>query len=150
MNQKPREIWLEALGVIKKKVMGQTYETWFNPTSGVDVAEDTFTVQVPNRFFGDWIEDHYHDLIKSVLQDIVGIEVSVAYRIAEEPQEIVPVPVRPLKTEPIIATKPIQDVGSYNERSEVLYDGYTFDNYVVGTCNQFAYAASMAVVESPG
>lgn len=151
MNQEPDQIWSQCLGVIEGMVKGQTFDTWFKPTRGLLITDETFTIQVPNQFFEDWIEEYHHELIKTVLKKVLGRDSLLSYSIAEDAHKIVPVPTRPLETQNLnVSSRRLSVEGDYNEPPEILYEGYTFENYVVGTCNQFAYAASMAVVESPG
>ena len=149
MIEDPEQIWSQCLDVIQKMVRGQTFDTWFKPTKGVLLSPDTFTIQVPNQFFEDWIEEHHLPIIKQVLSQKFGIDLSVAFSIAEHQQKITPVPSDHLSTiGPNTAQSNQEDTNI--EPLDNLYEGYTFDNFVVGTCNQYAHAAALAVVESPG
>lgn len=146
MQEDPGKVWAQCLDTIEKMINRQTFETWFRPTKGIHLTQDTFTIQVPNQFFADWLEEHHLPMIKKVLRKHTGPDIVVAFEVSEiEPQPITGLPpskpfVPPRQSEP-----PVPPYGTGD-----LYPGYTFENFVVGSCNQFAHAASLAVVESPG
>lgn len=149
MHGDPTQTWSKCLDVIENMINSQTYETWFKRTQGVAVSQDTFTIQVPNQFSADWLEEHHLSLIKKVLARQVGVELFVAFRIAEpETPKTIPfsLPLAKPSPAPLRQPTPVSPYGAGGE----LYPGYTFDNFVVGSCNQFAHAASLAVAESPG
>ncbi len=52
-------IWGECLEIIKGSVTHQAFKTWFEPTKAIRLEGATLTVQVPSRFFYEWIEEHY-------------------------------------------------------------------------------------------
>lgn len=149
MHDDPVQLWAKCLDVIENMINRQIYETWFKQTRGLALSQDTFTVQVPNQFAADWLEEHHLSLIKKVLGREAGREVFVGFRVLETASQKVEPLVLPLvrstpPSRPQIAASPPGGGGGE------LYPGYTFDNFVVGTCNQFAHAASLAVAESPG
>lgn len=149
MHDDPVQLWAKCLDVIENMINRQIYETWFKQTRGLALSQDTFTVQVPNQFAADWLEEHHLSLIKKVLGREVGREVFVGFRVLETVSQKVepltlPLARPPPPSRPQIAASPPGGGGGE------LYPGYTFDNFVVGTCNQFAHAASLAVAESPG
>ena len=148
MNEDPIQIWMQCLDVIQNLINRKTYETWFKPTKGVSLTQDTFTIQVPNQFSADWLEEHHFDLIKKVIARQIGSDVFIVFRIAEEHQPITPIPLRPIVTSRPSVSESVSE--SVNEGVDNLYPGYIFDNFVVGDCNRFSHAASVAVVDSPG
>lgn len=154
MHDDPAQIWSKCLMVIESMINRQTYETWFKPTKGIALSQDTFTIQVPNQFSADWLEEHHLSLIKKVLARQLGREQTnlfVAFRILEAGNnKAVPfsLPIVKPATPPPRQPAPEPPVLPYGAGE--LYPGYTFDNFVVGSCNQFAHAASLAVAESPG
>ena len=146
MQEEPQTIWTECLEIIKGMIPRQTYETWFTRTHGCGVTPDTFTIQVPNQFFADWLEEHHIDRIKHVLLKQLGREVYTLFQIKEDNKPLHTIPMRQsVYTSPVKLEERRSPIGLEN-----LYLNYTFDNFVVGDCNQFAHAASLAVVDSPG
>ncbi|MEW6067720.1 MAG: chromosomal replication initiator protein DnaA [Nitrospirota bacterium] len=137
---KLEDIWNNILTTIKDKVDSNILDLWFKPIKLSQLKEDQATIDIPNRFFKDWIEDNYPDLIGEAIEGILGYPVSVHYKIAEE-------------IDPSI--KKI-DVKLESRRQRLAKKGiylnpkYTFENFVVGPTNQFAQAAAKAVAEAPG
>ena len=145
-QEDPAQIWMQCLSIIKEMIHHQTFDTWFKPTKGYNLTQDTFTIQVPSQFFLDWLEEHHADRIKQVLVRQLGREVFIDFRISKEQQTITPVHTSPVFYMPSVSQQRPQIGGMENK----LYDDYTFDHFVVGECNEYAHAASLAVVKSPG
>lgn len=138
---KKEEAWTKAIELIESKVGAQTFDLWFRPVKIVDLRDDTVVLEVPNKFFKEWIEDHYPDVIPGVMKEIVQRPVSVTYTISERHNDP--------------ALKKIES-SQENRRARLAKRGiflnpkFTFETFVVGACNQLAHAASMAVADAPG
>ena len=66
------EMWNDALVYIQEKVPKQVYETWFTPVVLDRIEETTAYLAVPNKFFGDWLGEHYHDLLAEAVSAAQG------------------------------------------------------------------------------
>jgi chromosomal replication initiator protein len=134
------DIWNNSLSKIEEKVGNNILELWFRPIKLSQVKEQQATIDIPNRFFKDWIEDNYPDLIAEAIEGIVGYPVMVRYRMAE-------------KIDPVVKKT---DMRLENRRQRLASRGihlnpkYTFESFVIGPSNQFAQAAAKAVAEAPG
>ncbi|MGH7866192.1 MAG: DnaA N-terminal domain-containing protein, partial [Candidatus Dormibacteraceae bacterium] len=62
--------WQEVLSYLKTKVNTQSYQTWLRPTRLSRVENDSLVVQVPNREFQDWIQEHYGRLVQNALDEL--------------------------------------------------------------------------------
>ena len=146
MNQEDAaKLWSICLVELRDMIPAQTFATWFERTKGYRVTPDTFTIEVPNPFSGERILKRFHDKIRQVVTTQLGRQVSIDYHIFEGNTPILPVP-----SELPSYTNGTSQQGVTKEESSKLYDNYTFENFVVGECNDFAHAASLAVVKSPG
>ena len=135
------EAWDKAKGLIKTKVNPQTFETWFEPTKGAEIANGSLVLEVPNSFFKDWLLEHHFELIKITLRDIVGDNLALDFRYsAREPRQPAATP---------RATARPSDKKQETQTSFGLNPAYTFDDFVVGPSNKMAHAAALAVSESP-
>jgi len=132
--------WQEILGFLKPKVNTQSYQTWLRPTRFSHTDQGTVVVRVPNREFQDWIQEHYGALINEALQHLRLNVQKVSY-VVEEPVE--------KKASGGSDGTPLQTKLDFESVDHTLNPRYTFDTFVVGSCNQFAHAAAQAVAENP-
>ena len=134
------DIWKNSLSKIEERVGNNAIDLWFRPIKLSQLKEQQVTLDIPNKFFKDWIEDNYPDLVSDTLGGILGYPVTVRYRIVE-------------KMDPDVRKK---DLRLENRRQKLASRGiylnpkYTFDNFVTGPSNQFAQAAAKAVADAPG
>jgi chromosomal replication initiator protein len=161
-----KQVWRAALGELQVSLSPANFETWLRDTALVDVDDNRFRISVPNGFAKDWLESRYRSLISQTLARIVGYSVQVEFFIAatETPASdssdssdgptIMPAPDEP---SPARAAA----TGSQHVRVEATRVGgeggasninarYTFANFIVGSANRLAHAASLSVAERPG
>jgi len=145
-------VWNGCLDYLRKKVPQQTFDTWFAPMKPISIAGETLLLQVPNKFFYDWVDSHYRDMILKALSDITGNGFGVNYTIllgGEEPGKLGHNSASHNKD----SDQPLPEVDVKTgifEQGTRLNERYVFDTYVEGTSNQFARAAAMAVASAPG
>src|SRR5690606_15997396 len=86
-----QQVWNLCLATIQAEVNPQSYSTWFKPIRPVRLKESVLTIQVPNKFFYEWLEQHYVDLLKKVIRKELGDKAKLEYQIlmqtADEPQQ---------------------------------------------------------------
>jgi len=135
------DLWSRCLETIREETESQSYQTWFEPTRGLELTDESLKVEVPNRFFADWLEEHYKGLIMRALEDHAGTAIEPEFQVAHRrPDQYEPVSTR--RVEPPPLTIAAADECQLNPR-------YTFSTFIVGASNRFAQAASMAVAEAP-
>ena len=138
-------VWQDALAYIQGKVPKQVYDTWFTPIHLERIEDSTAQLGVPNKFFGDWLSQHYGPLLaEAVSAARGGGETAITFVIFNRPatkqQSIAGVRA---------ASQSARTAGPRAKRGIQLNPKYTFKNFVVGAGNQFAHAACMAVAEQP-
>jgi len=132
--------WLEVLSLLKSQVNPQSYQTWLRPTRFSHTADQTLVVRVPNREFQEWIQENYGTAIQDALQKLpLGLK-QVSYVFDEKVEK---------KNAGNEEAKPKQTRLDFDSIEHQLNPRYTFETFVVGSCNQFAHAAARAVTESP-
>ena len=135
------DLWTRCLETIREETEQQSYQTWFEPTRGVELTDDSVKIEVPNRFFADWLEEHYIGLVRRALEENAGRMLAPVFQVAHKrPDEYEPVSTRREAAPPL--TTAAADECQLNPR-------YTFSTFVVGNSNRFAQAATMAVAEAP-
>jgi chromosomal replication initiator protein len=148
--------WLLILAALEKKVIRQSFETWFKPTRYSHALGRTLYVRVPSPEF-QHIGDKYGDLIQEAI-DLQSLEFDdVCFVTAEDDPSVPPQrkdggfgPVAAhAPSAPTSASRtPVQQTIDWSTAAQ-LNSRYTFDNFVIGNGNQFARAAALAVAERP-
>ncbi|NLH76671.1 MAG: chromosomal replication initiator protein DnaA [Acidobacteria bacterium] len=133
-NQNP---WSEILRAVEAKVDPSSFETWFEPTAFIGRDEDRLYVKVPNAYFRDWLSFHYSNVIADCARELFGQALDIRYIHEDTPTAFMRRSPDDRKAKPGQAVNPN------------LNPNYTFENFVVGSCNQFAHAAASAVAKSP-
>jgi len=121
--------WEKALTIMKAQLSVPSFETWFRPVTLQEEKEDEIVLNVPSQFVKDWLETKFLSLIQTTLSELLGKEMKINFNVEErkaEPQQNIVI------------------------NKIVLYRRYTFENFVVGGSNRLAYAAAIAVANSPG
>ncbi len=134
-----RELWDEALSVIRNRISRQSFEAWFRPLSLGAVEDHRIHVLLPNRFFKEWFEEHYLGLLRSALEDLMFTKVEVVLLLPEK-EDAPAALAREEPAQPRAARRPRDPAAQFNPK-------YSFDSFVVGSSNQFAHAACLAVAE---
>ena len=67
MSQTPSVVWNKCLSFIKDNIQPQAYKTWFEPIIPIKLQDNILSVQVPSKFFYEWLEEHYVKLLKVAL-----------------------------------------------------------------------------------
>jgi chromosomal replication initiator protein len=136
--------WQNALAYIQGKVPKQVYDTWFTPIHLERIEDSTAQLGVPNKFFGDWLSQHYGSLLaEAVSAARGGEETAITFVIFHKQATKQP------ENSGSTAATSRQNIGSRSKRGIQLNPKYTFKNFVVGAGNQFSHAACMAVAEQP-
>ena len=135
-----KKIWQECKKEIKKSVSFQAYQTWFSDLQFMSADFEQITLQVPNRFHYEWIENKYGQLINTSLKKFFGRELSVNYSILVKPEKADSTPEE--RAEKLIPNT--------FHRASRLNVRYTFTNFIEGKGNQFAKAAASSVADGPG
>ena len=134
--------WQEVLNYLKKKVNPQSYQTWLKPTRYSHSEAETLVVRVPNQEFLEWIQDHYNAGIQEALDKLRLGFTGIRY-------ELEILPEKKASGTDNGEIKPHQGKLDFESVDHQLNARYTFDTFVVGSCNQFAHAAARAVAETP-
>jgi len=128
-------LWEKILEKLKEKVPEQTFKTWFSPTKGLSFSEDILFVEVPNPFFIDWLEEHYINILSDIAVSLLKRKMKISFKANTS---------EAMRLEPVL-----KDIVAFPSPRTNLRERYTFENYVVGKCNHFAQAASLAVAKAP-
>ncbi|MBI3584981.1 MAG: chromosomal replication initiator protein DnaA [Nitrospinae bacterium] len=135
-----KSLWNQCKEELKNRVNKSNYEIWLDPISLVSVDEKFITISVPNNYYIDRINKDYLKLLEEIVIDIFKKNIGVNLISNGETGEFAVKDsiIKKEKRERVVSTTHITGLNSK----------YTFDNFIVGNCNQFAHAAAKAVAES--
>jgi chromosomal replication initiator protein len=163
-------LWDNVLRTIKTKLQGESFETWFHPIrfEGIDNARRLIRLQAPNKVVRDWVRVNYANLMDQSLGEFSLGGYSVDWVLPGESFSPVVHEIQSQETNNGAVVTQSSNIPqhipalSQSAKSDNtppakqfafdpgLNSKYTFDSFVVGSCNQFAHAASLAVAEAPG
>ncbi|MDP3920096.1 MAG: chromosomal replication initiator protein DnaA [Candidatus Omnitrophota bacterium] len=129
--------WDRVRSILARELSEQSFKTWFEPLTCLDITDDQISLGVPDSYYGKWLQSHYQDLLSSAVKEAVGATRAIEYKVLES---LLPPAVKPARPQP----KQIQQTQGFE-----LNSNYIFDSFVVGPGNRFAHAAAMAVSEAP-
>ncbi len=169
METNVNQVWENCLAFIKDNIQSQAYKTWFEPIIPKKLSDNSLSIQVPSKFFYEWLEEHYVKILKTALVKELGKDARLIYIIKMENSfgnkipftEKIPSTNRSsLKTQNVDAPlegnddqlkNPFIIPGIRNLHIESqLNPNYSFDNFLEGDSNRLARSAGIAVSSKPG
>lgn len=137
-------LWKKCLEKIEEQILPESYTTWFSPTYPRTFDDGLITIAVPNQFYRKCLIENYRDLIETTLKSVTEKPILVDFCIESEisaqtdqNKEAAETPVVELAEHPYLPV------------SSSLNPKYNFSTFVVGSSNQFAHAAALAVATNP-
>lgn len=153
-------VWDNCLQVIRETVNEQSFKTWFEPIKPVKLNANALTIQVPNKFFYEWLEEHYVAILKKSIKAELGDKARLEYQILmdeDSPRNGLRKSDRdtdyqvPGTVDQDEIKNPFVIPGIRKIKVEHhLNPNYTFENYIEGDCNRLARSAGEAVGKNPG
>lgn len=166
-------VWERCLQTIRRNVNTQSFKTWFMPIRSVHLADSALTIQVPNRFFYEWLEEHYVSLLKTTIKKELGNNGRLEYQILmpgngagrsnrSALNKSVPAAPTSIKTKSnrgfgpgMVDAQTIKNPFVIPGIKKIKVDpqlnkNLTFDNYIEGDCNRLARSAGLAIAKKPG
>jgi chromosomal replication initiator protein len=138
-------LWADVAARLKGALNDATYQSWFGEAGGTELTRDAFLIGVPNDFTREWIDGHFAGLLRAVVKDATGSDLSVRVVVRPRAKE----PAAPAAPEPVAGRRLEEPVELRPPAIAGLNTKYTFDSFVIGSSNRFAHAAALAVAEAP-
>ncbi len=132
-----------VLSEIKKVVTSQQFDIWFSNIKLSSITGKNMIFTVPNNFIREWLTNNYTDLFSDSVYRILNTSHEIIF-VTENGHE------RNSKDEEIPDLSNVGDKESVEKYYPIPLEYYSFENFVVGSCNRLAHAAALAVSESPG
>ena len=136
-------LWKNFLLKMKEQLSSLSYETWFEPTKLHSLHDGVATIIVPTNLHKKHLDENYKDDMEIIFDELTDTHFTFEFKLESEMADI----------------KKIIDIDSLTTNSGVpkqsandanLNPNYTFDTFIVGDSNRFAFTAARAVAEKPG
>jgi chromosomal replication initiator protein len=138
-NSDPKALWARAIDTLRKEIGDEQAELWLKPVEVLRLENGIMQVKVPNKFFSNFIKEHYQKRLSVLLREFNGAPVELDYEVARDLRSVLPA------SDPVPEASPQSDfpLSELNPR-------YTFAQFVVGDSNRFATATAEAISKKPG
>ncbi len=132
-----QDIWQNILDKLEENINPQSFKTWFSDTQLVDMSDKQLMVRVGTQFSANYLNQNYRNVLSEISYGLYGRRYEVEF-VSQSHK----------------ASGAEGEVPEYNSKKVTLNtklnERYTFEEFVVGRNNNFAYSAAKAVAESPG
>lgn len=148
-------IWNNCLNFIQDNINPQSFKTWFLPIKPIRIENGELTIQVPNKFFYEWLEENYVHILKKAVKQELGETGRLEYQILVESKD--------KKTNQDDSIVGLDGLTSQDIKNPFVIPGikrikvdpqlngqYTFGTFIEGECNKLARSAGFAVAGNPG
>jgi chromosomal replication initiator protein len=147
MQASAERIWSAAQEHLRSMLSADIYNLWFAPLRACSQENDSVTLEVANDFCEVWLKDNYMGLLQDVIALASGRQLQIKFKVATASPPAAP------GAQPVQGKKKVAEPAP--ERAAANHDlsfnpKNTFDTFVVGNNNNFAYAAALAVAQAPG
>ena len=150
MQLSVEKIWDSAQEQLRAKLSRDTFNMWFAPLRACAIDAQQATLEAPNEFCEVWLKDNYLSLLQDALAIAAGRQLQIKFVVAPGGASVSSAPApqptaKPKPEEPAAAAERLAANGEphFNPKN-------TFESFVVGNNNNFAYAAALAVAQQPG
>ncbi|TLM78870.1 MAG: chromosomal replication initiator protein DnaA [Actinobacteria bacterium] len=148
-------IWARVLEIMRPNLNAASFSTWFAQAVPLRVDGDTLVIGAPNQFTRDWLVK-YTDRTREALAEVLGRAAGVIFVVDPQASGGVPEPAPVIEVAPVPASSSSGEPEGVRPEPPARPAGSTFDpaqtfeTFVMGDSNQFAYSAALAVAERPG
>ena len=123
-----QDIWNGIMEILSGKLTATSINTWFADCTPIDLKDGTLVLHTTSTFKRHILQTRFESEIREALQEMFSCDFEILILAGDEEYE---------------ADPPVNDLFPEME-------GYTFDNFIVGKSNEYAYAAAQGVVKNPG
>ncbi|MDY6879390.1 MAG: chromosomal replication initiator protein DnaA [Desulfatiglans sp.] len=132
-----KTIWEEVKDALKSELPKNTFSLWINPIGFLEKKEDTLVLGCPNRFSRDWVTENYMDMIRTTFSKVCDHKLDLEFKIVPPQAQYFDPDDRDSDQ---LSLPNIPNVR--NKGHLCLNKDFTFDRFIVGRSNEFAYSAS--------
>ncbi len=173
------EIWLLVLGELRKKHSETFVSLWISDLKLISLSETTAVFYTPSSFKRDMLQKKHAETMISALESVIGYRVDVVFTLNEDPSQLMPEKTEQPQVSEFSSAGGVAEIAPAKESAAAISEKaaqadeptfystgensiipknpsesfhsseYTFENFIVGSSNKFAYAACTAVAQRP-
>ncbi|MCQ2203262.1 MAG: chromosomal replication initiator protein DnaA [Bacteroidales bacterium] len=151
-------IWQKCLDIIRENVSESNFNTWFAPIEVLDLDDNVLKLSVPTWTFVEKLENQFYDVLESAMHTVIGPNAGLEYKYGLSDAVITETSKKPAvqlgggwEQMDAKVMNPFAVVGKRQLNIDPeLNSDFTFDNYIVGDGNKFAYSLAISVAQNPG
>ena len=140
-----KTVWKQACRHLQEVLHPDVYSRWIAVIEPLELSDGRLTLGVDNDFYQTWLEDNYVPLIAKALASVCDDALEINFAVS--PSNAARQPEQPEQSEP--KRKTIRDHFARRRVEPQLNTKFTFDTFIIGSSNNFAHAASLAVAQAP-
>lgn len=125
-----QEVWEQVLKYCRSVMAETTFKTWIYKIENPEFIDGTVVIKSSTEFRNTILRDKFSDTLKEAFEAVLGIDLNIEFIVEEKPEEII-------KEE-----KPVEESPT---RKKASGSDYSFENFIVGSSNKLAHAASWRV-----
>jgi chromosomal replication initiator protein len=145
------DLWRRIDDHLRARLRTDLYDRWFAPLRPVSADGGRLQIAAPDKFHRDFVEDNYRAWFEEFVPSLAGQPLRIAFAVDDAPRPQGPAPSTAGQAPAPRATPaPAPAEAASDPREPRLNARYTFDTFVVGESNRFAFAAAQAVADKPG
>jgi chromosomal replication initiator protein len=141
------DLWARIDAYLRSRLRREPYDRWFAPLRPLTADGGRLQIAAPDRFHRDFVEDNYRTFFEEFLPGVAGEPLRIAFVVDEAPRLGAERPALTPLPQPALALAPAHAPDPRDIRPNPRY---TFETFVVGESNRFAFAATQAVAGNPG
>ena len=124
------DIWTKVKSLMEQEMTAVSIDTWFGDVDAVALEDTKLVLCVPTEFKRNIIQSKFIGTVEKALFDLFSFEVDVALLLPDERERY--------------------QAGAGSDKNTSIFSDYTFERFVVGSTNKFAFTAAQKVAEEPG
>ena len=142
-----REIWNSFLENIKNEISNISFETWFNDeeTKFYSLKDNVMTISVDQEYIKKHIMTHYIDIMTEAFYKVTNTNITFNVVLESELEQL-----EAEENKKKVVNSDVQIYEHQSSQNANLNENYTFETFIVGKSNKFAYKAARVIAEAPG
>ena len=140
------DAWASVLDELKSSVGERRFTLWFSNVRPIKLEGDSLTLGVPNLFVREWLDTHFHDVLRQALAQSLGKAPTIEFRI--DPELFRESRKRGLETKAELIEAHAASATKARHADGHIRPDFTLKNFVLGSFNKLAYACAMEILES--